>query len=72
MFGFSLAHILVLLVVVLIFGGSKRLPEMGASLGKGLRNFKKSLDGLDDIDTKHSEKLEDKSHSTENNPENKA
>ncbi|GAC1318191.1 MAG: hypothetical protein NVSMB25_07280 [Thermoleophilaceae bacterium] len=38
-------HLLViLLVVVLIFGG-KRLPEVGRSLGSGIRSFKSSLDG---------------------------
>ena len=44
MFGLSLGHLLVLLVVVLLFG-SRRLPELGASLGKGLRAFKQGMEG---------------------------
>jgi sec-independent protein translocase protein TatA len=39
--------ILLLLVLLLIFG-PKRLPEMGRSLGKGMREFKDSITGKDD------------------------
>jgi sec-independent protein translocase protein TatA len=38
-------HILILLVVVLLVFGAKRLPEMGRSLGDGMRGFKDSLNG---------------------------
>lgn len=38
-------HILILLVVVLLVFGAKRLPEMGRSLGDGMRGFKDSLSG---------------------------
>jgi sec-independent protein translocase protein TatA len=41
---FSPVHILLLLVVVLMLFGAKRLPEVGKSLGSGLRGFKESLD----------------------------
>ncbi|MCH7876478.1 MAG: twin-arginine translocase TatA/TatE family subunit [Gemmatimonadetes bacterium] len=34
--------ILILLVVLLVFG-AKRLPEMGSAMGKGIREFKKSI-----------------------------
>lgn len=43
MFGLSAGHILVLGIVALLFGG-KRLPELGSSLGKGIRAFKTALD----------------------------
>ncbi|HEX4435236.1 MAG TPA: twin-arginine translocase TatA/TatE family subunit [Solirubrobacteraceae bacterium] len=36
-------HIAFLLVVMLMVFGAKRLPEMGKSLGTGLRGFKESL-----------------------------
>jgi sec-independent protein translocase protein TatA len=39
----GLPELLILLVVVLIFFGPKRLPEMGRSLGRGLREFKDSV-----------------------------
>jgi sec-independent protein translocase protein TatA len=38
-------HILILLVVVLLVFGAKRLPEIGRSLGEGMRGFKGSLQG---------------------------
>jgi sec-independent protein translocase protein TatA len=39
------AHIALLLVVVLMLFGAKRLPEVGRSLGVGLRGFKHGLEG---------------------------
>ena len=44
--------ILVILVIVIIFGG-KRLPELGRGLGKGLRDFRSALAGKDDADPGH-------------------
>ena len=44
MFGLSIGHLLIVLVVVLLFG-AKRLPELGSALGKGMRAFKKGLEG---------------------------
>jgi sec-independent protein translocase protein TatA len=41
-------HVIVLLVVALLVLGPKRLPEVGKSLGEGLKSFKSSLDGHDD------------------------
>jgi sec-independent protein translocase protein TatA len=38
-------HILFLLVLLLLVFGAKRLPEMGRSLGSGMRGFKESLSG---------------------------
>jgi sec-independent protein translocase protein TatA len=42
----SPVHVVLLLVVVLMLFGAKRLPEMGRSLGTGLRGFKDSLEGI--------------------------
>ena len=50
MFGLSFGHLMILLVVVLLFGGARRLPELGSALGKGMRSFKKGLEGEDDND----------------------
>jgi sec-independent protein translocase protein TatA len=36
-------EIMIILVVVLLLFGAKRLPEVGASIGKGIREFKRSL-----------------------------
>lgn len=38
-------HIAFLLIVLLLVFGAKRLPEMGRSLGDGMRGFKESLSG---------------------------
>ena len=38
-------HIAFLLIVLLLVFGAKRLPEMGKSLGAGMRGFKDSLSG---------------------------
>ncbi|MBN23283.1 MAG: twin-arginine translocase TatA/TatE family subunit [Bdellovibrionaceae bacterium] len=48
MFGLSTGHLLILLVVALLLFGSRRLPELGESLGKGLRAFKKGIEGGSD------------------------
>ena len=40
-------HVVFLLVVVLMLFGAKRLPELGKSLGTGLRQFKDSVEGGD-------------------------
>jgi sec-independent protein translocase protein TatA len=44
MFGFSGEHLLVLLVILLIFG-PKRLPDLGHSIGRTLKNFKDAMSG---------------------------
>ena len=38
----------ILLIVILLVFGPKRLPEMGRSLGKGMREFKDSITGHDE------------------------
>ncbi len=45
MFGISGEHVLVLAIVLLIFG-PRRLPELGNTLGKAVRNFKDAIDGV--------------------------
>ncbi|MBA2742033.1 MAG: twin-arginine translocase TatA/TatE family subunit [Actinobacteria bacterium] len=47
-FGISIPELLILLVVLLLVFGAKRLPEMGRSLGKGMREFKDSVTGADE------------------------
>lgn len=50
MFGdLSFSHILILLLVLVLVFGAKRIPEIGSSLGQGIREFKRSLkDVVDD------------------------
>lgn len=44
----GIEKLLLILAIVLIFFGPRRLPELGATLGKGIRDFKRSLHGVDD------------------------
>jgi len=49
-FGIGIWELLILLLVLLLVFGPKRLPEMGRQLGKGMREFKDSVSGKDDDD----------------------
>lgn len=40
---FQPMHLMFILVIALIFFGPRRLPELGAGLGKGIREFKKAM-----------------------------
>ena len=39
----SIWHILILIAVVTLMFGTKRIPEIGASIGKGIQSFKRGL-----------------------------
>jgi sec-independent protein translocase protein TatA len=56
-FGIGIWEILILLLVLLLVFGPKRLPEMGRQLGKGMREFKDSISGSgkDDDEPRRSE-----------------
>ena len=43
MFGLGMGEALILLAVVLLFFGGKKLPQLGSALGKAMTNFKKGL-----------------------------
>ena len=49
-FGIGTWEILLILVVALIIFGPKRLPELGRSMGKGIREFKDSVTSDKDDD----------------------
>ncbi len=46
MFGISGEHVLILLVVLLIFG-PRKLPELGSSLGRAMKGFRDAMSGKD-------------------------
>lgn len=57
-FNMGFSEILMILLIVLLVFGAKRLPEMGAAMGKGIREFKKSLrDVQSSIDSGGSDEL---------------
>jgi sec-independent protein translocase protein TatA len=47
MFGMGPMELTIVLVIVLVLFGAKRVPEIGASLGKGIREFKRSVSDVD-------------------------
>jgi len=42
-FGIGTSELIIIMVIVLLVFGAKRLPEIGQSMGKGIRDFKRSL-----------------------------
>jgi sec-independent protein translocase protein TatA len=46
-------HIAFLLIILLLVFGAKRLPEMGHSLGSGMRGFRDALSGENNHTTEH-------------------
>jgi len=52
---FAGPDLLVILAIALIVFGGKRIGDLGAGLGKGIRNFKKGMEGEDEASPKRSE-----------------
>ena len=50
MFGLGLPELLILLVIVVLLFGAGRLPQIGAGLGEGIRNFRKSMKEKNEVD----------------------
>lgn len=48
MFGLGTQELLIILIIALFLFGGKKLPEIGAGLGKGLRSFKKGLNEMNE------------------------
>jgi sec-independent protein translocase protein TatA len=59
----GITGLIVLLIVALLVFGPKRLPEIGRSLGRGMREFKDSIGG-----GSHEDKAELPQHSGDDTP----
>jgi sec-independent protein translocase protein TatA len=46
----GVAELLILLAILLLLFGANRLPQLGRSLGKGIRDFREGISGHDDED----------------------
>lgn len=67
MFGLGMGELVILLVVVLLLFGGKKLPQLGRALGTSINQFKDGLkEGKDNPADKPPADLEDKSDDTKN------
>ncbi len=60
MFGLGPLELGIILTIVVVLFGAKRLPELGSGIGKAIKNFKTGLSGKDEIDvTPEKERVEE-------------
>jgi len=60
MFGIGMPELIIILVIILIIFGAGKLPEIGAGMGKAIKNFRGATA---DSEKKESDRLEDKNQS---------
>ncbi len=54
MFGLGTTELIIIFLIIVIFFGIGKLPEVGSGLGKAIKNFKKSSSESDDeVDSSH-------------------
>ncbi len=76
MFGIGTSELLIILFIILLVFGSKKLPELAQGLGRGIREFKKATNEIqDELDlnkplespTSNKEKVQDRENTDQNN-----
>ncbi|HDZ62483.1 MAG TPA: twin-arginine translocase TatA/TatE family subunit [Nitrospirae bacterium] len=75
MFGLGPTELIVILVIVVILFGARRLPEIGKGVGEAIKNFKKSTSEPSEIDVtpkKKNEEPEENASRTDSDKENKS
>ncbi len=50
MFGIGTTELFIILMIVIVLFGARRLPEIGSGVGKAIKNFKAGISGKDEID----------------------
>ncbi len=50
MFGIGITELIIILVIILVIFGAKKLPEIGSGVGQAIKNFKKATNEPDEID----------------------
>ncbi len=50
--GLGMSELVIILLIVIVIFGASRLPQLGKGLGEGIRNFKGSLKGGEEEDSK--------------------
>ena len=56
MFGIGMPELIIILVIIMIIFGAGKLPEIGAGIGKGIRNFKNATK---EVEKEETNKIED-------------
>ena len=71
MFGFGIQELLIILAIILLFFGPKKLPELAKSFGKGIKEFKKaSKEVRADVEFKDGEVLDESKSETDSDKRN--
>ena len=60
MFGIGMPELIIILVIILIIFGAGKLPEIGAGMGKAIKNFRGATA---EVEKKESEKIGDQKES---------
>ncbi|MCX8026974.1 MAG: twin-arginine translocase TatA/TatE family subunit [Thermodesulfovibrionales bacterium] len=50
MFGLGTTELMLILIIVIVLFGARRLPELATGIGKAIKNFKKATNEPDEID----------------------
>ena len=50
MFGIGTTELFIILAIVVVLFGARRLPELGSGVGKAIKNFKSVISGKDELD----------------------
>lgn len=58
MFGFGVGELLIILCIILLLFGARKLPEIAKSLGSSIKEFRKAGKEVEDVSEKESEKAE--------------
>ncbi len=48
MFGIGMTELMIVLIIVLVVFGARKLPEIGSGLGKGIKSFKSGMSGKEE------------------------
>lgn len=59
----SPSHWLIILLIVVLLFGAKKIPELAKGLGKGIKTFKDEMSNEDEA-VKHAHKIEEKQNTT--------
>jgi sec-independent protein translocase protein TatA len=55
MFGLGVTELIIILAIILLVFGAKRLPQIGDGLGKGITNFKKAMHSQESLNSSDSD-----------------